>query len=199
MVMFMNNFTHWLLPVKNRIIELLDRKKQVIAAFDGRAAAGKSTAAQWLAGQLDGEVIHMDDFFLPVELRTDERLAQPGGNVHYERFAAEVLAGLECRQPFDYRVFDCSAMDYGGSVTAGEKRLTIIEGAYSLHPNFGCYYDLAVFFDIDPEEQKRRILSRNGLEKLTAFTQLWIPMEERYIAAFDVMNRCNMVIKGDIL
>ena len=32
----------------------------------------------------------MDDFFLPMELRTAERLEEPGGNVHYERFSAEV-------------------------------------------------------------------------------------------------------------
>jgi len=199
MVMFMNNFNHWLLPVKNRISGLLSSKERVVVALDGRSAAGKSTAASLLARELDGEIIHMDDFFLPAELRTDERLARPGGNVHYERFAAEVLAGLESGQPFDYRVFDCSVMDYGGTVTAGGRRLTIVEGAYSLHPNFGSYYDLAVFFDIDPEEQKRRILSRNGAEKLAAFTQRWIPMEERYIAVFDVMSRCDPVIKGDII
>ena len=199
MVMFMNNFTHWLLPVKDRILELLDSRERVIVSFDGRSAAGKSTAAELLAAELDGEVIHMDDFFLPPDLRTDERLAQAGGNVHYERFAAEVLAGLESGEPFDFRVFDCSVMDYGSSLTAGLKPLTIIEGAYSMHPCFGHYFDLAVFFDIDPEEQKRRILNRNGAEKLNAFTQRWIPMEERYIAAFGIMNRCSMVIKGDIL
>ena len=199
MVMFMNNFNHWLLPVKNRISGLLSSKERVVVAFDGRSAAGKSTAASLLARELDGEVIHMDDFFLPAELRTDERLAQPGGNVHYERFAAEVLAGLESGQPFDYRVFDCSAMDYGGTVTAGDSRLTIVEGAYSLHPSFGNYYDLAFFFDIDPEEQKNRIFRRNGPEKLVAFTQHWIPMEERYISAFDIDNRCDMVIKGELV
>jgi len=47
--------------------------------------------------------------------------------------------------------------------------------------------------------QKKRILSRNGAEKLTAFAQHWVPMEERYIAAFDVIDRCDTVIKGDSL
>ena len=197
MVMFMNNFPHWLLPVKNRIIELLNGSERAVIAFDGRSAAGKSTAAHLLAGELDGEVIHMDDFFLPPQLRTDERLAQPGGNVHYERFAQEVLRGLESGRAFDYRVFDCSVMNYGGKNSAGGKRLLIIEGAYSLHPSFGSYYDFSVFFDIDREEQKRRILNRNGTEKLVTFTERWLPMEERYIAAFDVMNRCDMVIKGE--
>ena len=61
-----------------------------IIAIDGRAASGKSTLAQQLGELLDADVIHMDDFFLPPSLRTKERLSEPGGNVHYERFAEEV-------------------------------------------------------------------------------------------------------------
>jgi len=199
MVMFMVYFTDSLLPLKNRLTQLLQSKNRVVAAFDGRSAAGKSSAAEWLAVQLGGEVIHMDDFFLPLELRTLERLAEPGGNVHRERFETEVLQGLVSGEVFRYRRFDCSVMDYGESVSAGDKRLIIIEGAYSLHPSFGNYYDLAVFFDIEPDEQKKRILKRNGPEKLVAFTQRWIPMEERYISAFDIENRCDMVIKGGLV
>ncbi|MBE6760366.1 MAG: hypothetical protein E7554_09850, partial [Ruminococcaceae bacterium] len=66
--MFMNNFNHWLLPVKNRISGLLSGRERVVVALDGRSAAGKSTAASLLARELDGEIIHMDDFFLPAEL-----------------------------------------------------------------------------------------------------------------------------------
>ncbi len=173
---------------------MLGEKERVIAAMDGRSASGKTTAAEWLASQLDGEVIHMDDFFLPPELRVPERRAEPGGNVHYERFAQEVLKGLDSGGTFRYRRFDCSAMAYGETKGAGVKRLTIIEGAYSLHPCFGNYFDLAVFFHVEPEEQKRRIHARNGSEKLNDFTNLWIPMEERYIAACDVESRCDMTV-----
>jgi len=194
MVMFMIYFHDKLISVRNALASLMESKDHVIAALDGRSAAGKSTSAQWIARELDGEVIHMDDFFLPMELRSEERLSQPGGNVHYERFADEVLSGLKRGEPFDYRVFDCSVMGYGSVMTAGRKHLTIVEGAYSLHPAFERYYDLAIFFDIDPEEQKARILARNGREKLNDFTQKWIPMEERYIAAFDIENLCDMTV-----
>lgn len=194
MVMYMYYFTDQLLPVRAALRELLKSEKQVVAAFDGRSASGKTTAAEWLAQQLGGEVIHMDDFFLPVELRTAERLAQPGGNVHYERFADEVIAGLERGGGFQYRRFDCSIKDYNGTIDAGEKRLIIVEGAYSLHPVYGHYYDLAVFFHIDPEEQKRRILARNGTVMLDGFTQRWIPMEEKYIAAYDIESRCDITV-----
>ena len=39
-----------------------------IIAIDGRCAAGKTTLAARLAKELGGDVIHMDDFFLPPAL-----------------------------------------------------------------------------------------------------------------------------------
>lgn len=195
--MFMYYFTDSLLPVRDALRKLMKNNERVIAAFDGRAASGKTTAAEWLAVQLDGEVIHMDDFFLPSELRTSDRLAQPGGNIHYERFAVEVMPGLKHGESFEYRRFDCSIMGYNGASTAGSKRLIIVEGAYSLHPNFGHYYDLAVFFHVDPDEQKRRIKARNGDVMLNDFTGRWIPMEERYIAEYEIESRCDLTVGRD--
>ena len=80
-----------------RIIEAYQKVKPAgcgVIAMDGRAAAGKTTLAEELAVTLGGAVVHMDDFFLPGELRTPERLAAPGGNVHAERFVEEVLPYL---------------------------------------------------------------------------------------------------------
>ena len=79
-----------------------------IIAIDGRCAAGKTTLAARLAKELGGDVIHMDDFFLPPALRTQERRSEPGGNVHYERFLTEVIPNLASGRPFSYRRFDCS-------------------------------------------------------------------------------------------
>ena len=68
--------------LKEHICTLLQEKGgRAVIAIDGMAASGKSTLAARLAEELDGCVIHMDDFFLPPELRTQERLSSPGGNV----------------------------------------------------------------------------------------------------------------------
>ena len=70
-----------LMPILERIAGRQDAKPVYIIALDGRAASGKTTMARQLAELLDAEIIHMDDFFLPMELRTEQRLATPGGNV----------------------------------------------------------------------------------------------------------------------
>ena len=78
--------------IKELISRLLNNKENAIAVgIDGRCASGKTKLSERLKEEFIASVIHMDDFFLPRELRTKERLSSPGGNVHYERFETEVL------------------------------------------------------------------------------------------------------------
>ncbi|MBP5182822.1 MAG: uridine kinase, partial [Lentisphaeria bacterium] len=126
--------------------------------------------------------------------RTPERYREPGGNVHYERFAREVLPHLKRPGKFTYRTFDCSTRGYGKHAEVKDSRWRIVEGAYSLHPKFGNYADLKVFYDISPEEQKRRIIRRNGKERYKMFKNRWIPLEENYISSCNVMRRADLVI-----
>ncbi len=166
-----------------RLLPILERMGRV-TTIDGRAAAGKTTLAKELAAVTGASVIHMDDFFLPMELRTSERLNEAGGNIHYERFETEVLPFLRENAPFTYRRFDCSRMALGDTRTV-EKGMRIVEGSYSHHPRFGDYADLTVFCDVDPQEQMRRIRRRNP-DLAERFEKEWIPMEETYIACYGI-------------
>ncbi len=165
-----------------------------IIAIDGRAASGKTTVAGQLAKILKAGVVHMDDFFLPQDLRTAKRLAEAGGNVHYERFKAEVLPDLRKESGFAYRRFDCSKMAPGEMRQIAATRWRIVEGAYSLHPEFGNYADLKIFFDITPAEQMKRIRKRNGEEKAKIFASRWIPLEENYIKQTGVKKRADIIL-----
>ena len=184
------------LPVLLRAAALPDNGGVRVIAIDGRAASGKTTLARQRARVLDADVVHMDDFFLPPELRTPGRYAEPGGNVHYERFAREVLPRLKDAAPFAYRVFDCSTMAYGGRAEIRSGKWRIVEGAYALHPKFGDYADLKVFYDIAPEEQMRRIERRNGERGARMFRERWIPLEELYIEKCAPRDRAELVIGG---
>ena len=184
-----------LLPILKKAAEREDEKPFVIA-IDGRAASGKTTMTQQLKTILQAEVVQMDDFFLPLELRTAERFAQPGGNVHYERFAAEVLPYLSEKTPFSYRIFDCSKMDFGGERLVEAAKYRIVEGSYSCHPVFGRYADLTVFSDIDPEIQLERIRKRNGDAMAEMFQKRWIPLEEAYFAACAIREKADLCLSA---
>lgn len=180
------------------VLSYLERQgggdKPLVIALDGRCASGKTTAAQVLAQKLQASVIHMDDFFLPVELRTEERLSVPGGNVHYERFREEVLGRLSGRGDFAYRSFDCSKMELGEERLVKGADLYIVEGAYSTHPALGNYMQLKIFSDVDREVQLQRIRERGGEGALKAFKERWIPLEEAYFAAYRIRETSDIVI-----
>ncbi len=166
----------------------------VSLAIDGRCGSGKTTLAALLERLYPARVVHMDDFFLPPTLRTPQRLAQPGGNVHYERFMAEVAAGVRSGGAIAHRVFDCSRGDYGPEKGLPAAPLTVVEGVYCMHPEMEPLYDVTAFLDIAPDEQRRRIACRNGEQGLRVFEQKWIPMEENYFSSLRVRERCGICL-----
>jgi uridine kinase len=134
----------------------------------------------------------MDDFFLQTHQRTSERFAQPGGNVDYERFREEVLLPLTTRKPFSYRPFCCANMSLSSPVQVIPKQLSVIEGAYSMHPTLSGFYDFSVFLKIDERLQAERILKRNGEQMYKRFRDEWIPLEKGYFEHFHIENQCNL-------
>lgn len=174
--------------------QLMERPDVRVIAIDGRAASGKTTKAALLSAALDAPVIHMDDFFLPPALRTSKRLEQPGGNVHYERFAEEVLPGLASGEDFTYRVFDCSRKDFHGLREIPAAPIRIVEGSYCLHPELGDYADLRVFSTVDYVIQLLNILHRDGKKMEKMFRTRWIPMEEKYFAHFAIREKADIVL-----
>lgn len=184
------------LPLFQHIDALLRTQNSVRVAIDGRCASGKSTLGELLAKTYDANLFHMDDFFLPPERKTPQRLAQPGGNVDYERFQAEI--GVHGNhESFTYQPYRCHLGMLDAPVSVQPRRVFVVEGAYSLHPALRAGYDLRVFVSISPELQSRRILKRNGEAMHHRFMTEWIPLEERYFAAERVCDLCDLCFNAE--
>lgn len=160
--------------------------KPIIIAIDGRCASGKTTLAKAISEQIDCNVIHMDDFFLRPEQRTANRLATPGENIDHERFLEEVLIPLSKGLPVTYHPFDCHKMGFGEEILLSPKKINIVEGSYSYHPSLRDYYAYTFFLTISLEEQMKRIIDREGVEKAKIFKEKWIPLEEEYFKTLAV-------------
>lgn len=188
----MNTYTDLI----KRIQDLLDQKKQVPVSIDGPCGSGKSTLAEFLRGQFHGSaVIHADDFFLQPFQRTPQRMDEPGGNMDRERLQLEVLECLQKDQPFFYQRYDCQS----GIMTPAEvqpSQLYIIEGAYSQHPDLSKYYDLKIFLEVDEQTQLQRLRQRVPAEKMDAFLQKWIPLEQHYFSAFNIKENSDFVLSA---
>lgn len=175
------------------IDQLLSKRSQVIMAIDGPCTAGKTTLSKILKEKYACTIIPMDQFFLRPEQRAPERLAQPGGNVDYERFYREVLQPLQDGTPFSYRPFSCSTQSLTASVSVIPGQLTVIEGTYSCHPYFQNPYDLRIFLTIDPDIQRTRIGQREQWKQERFFRE-WIPLEQRYFDHFSIRDNCDLIL-----
>ena len=177
--------------IRLHIQTLCKEKEQVLIAIDGRCGAGKTTLADRLQQTIECNVIHMDDFFLPKERKTPERLRIPGGNIDSERFFSEVYEHLhdDC---IVYNVFDCGLQKLSQRISLKRKSLLIVEGVYSLLPIFRDKYDIKIFADTNSLSQKERILRKGGTTLYERYVSEWLPLEEIYFRVLNPSSICDI-------
>jgi uridine kinase len=181
----------------SKIESLVKINNHVIVAIDGNSGSGKTTLASALSDKFDCNIFHMDDFFLRPELKTPDRLQEIGGNVDYERFYREVICGINEDVDFEYQMYDCKLMKLTEFVHVIPKKLSIVEGVYSMHPTLIDNYHMKIFMAIDSEEQKRRIYERNGPFMYDKFIKEWIPKEKRYFDQMNIREKCDLIIDNN--
>jgi len=172
------------------------RKEKLLIAIDGRCGSGKSTFGEILSDKLNGNLFHMDDFYLTKEQRTQERLKECGGNIDFNRFKEFVLERIMRDQSFTYPIYDCQLKEFSQSETVEPKCINIIEGSYCMHPALEDIYDIKIFLTTEYEKQLKRISKRNGEKAIQMFIQMWIPFEERYFKEFSVSDKSDFIIES---
>jgi len=176
----------------------IDRaEKPVTFALEGGSASGKTTFAELFAKVYDGNVFHMDDFFLQPHQRKPERYATPGENVDWERFRETVLLPLFRGEAVAYQRFDCHSLTLLEPVMMRPKAVNLVEGVYSLHPALRGFYDFSAFLDIAPEAQRKRVECRNDAATAARYFSTWIPLENRYFEEMKIRERADLVIPVD--
>ena len=181
------------LTLSSTIQRLLSGSESVILAIDGRCASGKTTLATKLQDEFQCNVIHMDDFYLPIHLREPGWENTPGKNIDFDRLK-EIIKTIPFKKQYQICPYICAAGCYGKPIHYKQNRLTVVEGSYSCHPVLKEYYHYCVFMDISKEHQKNRLLIRNGEEGYTRFNNLWIPLEEQYFKNHSVKEQCDITI-----
>ena len=194
------NMDHGIPLWAGSLVQALTRRlssgERVLLAIDGGSASGKTTLAASLHAHFpDSRVFHMDDFFLRPEQRSEARYLEPGGNVDRERFLNEVLLPASRGEAVTFRRFDCKTFSLEPAVSVKYRPLTIVEGAYSLHPALRGYYGLRVFLKIAPDLQRKRIEERNTPAQQSMFFERWIPLEQRYFEHCSPEGCCDLVLE----
>lgn len=185
-----------LLPLLSAIDRHRRTHPQTLVALDGPCATGKTTLGGFLSRLYHCPLFHMDDFYLPPERKTAQRLAQPGGNVDAERFFMEVLSPLSQGKVVRYRPYRCHPGTLGDEVVVSPASLAVVEGVYALRPDLRSYYHIKCFLEAPWSTRRTRLLNRNGAEGLDRFEKLWIPLEDAYFRAFPIRQECDVVLNN---
>ena len=181
------------IPLFAAIDRLVRKKERIWIAIDGMCASGKTTLGALLKEVYNCNVISADSFFLRPEQRSEQRLKEPGGNIDYERFYEQVA---QCEgSHVKYGVYDCRRQGIFKQIELKANKINVVEGAYCQNPKLGMSYDLRIFMRVNAEEQKKRILNRNGKEMLQIFLDKWIPMEHKYFYQMNIEEGCHMVFE----
>ena len=178
------------------IVNNASKSTPTVIAIDGRSASGKTTFANEISRSTGVSVIHTDDFCRPRDKNGNLDISEFDGNFDISRFYNEVVLGIKSGLDFEIGIFNCQK----GCVTEKQKLKSsscyIIEGAFSHNPNLGDYANVKLFFDIDKDVQKERILKRNGAVMLEKYMSVWIPAEERYIKHYGIKEKSDYIINN---
>jgi len=181
-------------PALRAVWNIARSGEPALVSIDGNCGSGKTTLASLIAELMPCNVLHMDDYYLPVMARPVDWNTKPGGNIDYDRFRQEVLEPVRRGEPIICRAFDCGSQTLQPAQTLPEHPLTIIEGSYSQHPDLRDGYALTIFVSCEKNEQLHRLTAREG-SYVETFLQRWIPMEERYHKACAVKEHAMVVVE----
>lgn len=177
----------------------LSAGEPLLLSIDGQCGSGKSRLAAVLERLFDCEVFHMDDYYLPADRRAEDWMDTPAGNMDLARVEQEVLRPFAAGEPLIRRRYDCQSGVLGAPETLAPAAFVVLEGSYSQHPALAAYAGLKLFLTCPEEERRRRLMAREG-GYFPTFERLWMPLEERYHAAFGLPAADTLVLDtGSIL
>jgi uridine kinase len=169
----------------------------LLVAIDGHSAAGKTTLARALQASGEATIVHIDDFYRPLEPSYRETLDAADGCAEYydwQRLEDQVLQPLRAGRTARFRKYDWSSNQLVEWAEVGPFRLTIVEGCYSARPELRAYYDFIVLVVSAPGERQRRQKQRNDASQ--AWLDRWDAAERYYLEHLRPNLYADLVVPG---
>ena len=179
-------------PVLKVLIPQMINDTSVIISVDGCCGSGKTAMAHTLYKIFSCNIIHMDDYYLPFNMRQENWEQAVAGNMDLNRILKEVLLPACQRENIISRPYNVHSDSFGKEELLLPHKLTVVEGSYSQHPLLASSYTLKIFLTCSREVQIKRLKQREG-SNCVSFENRWIPMEENYF------KRCNILEQSDLV
>jgi para-aminobenzoate synthetase len=181
------------------IHELAWTTSPVVVALDGRSGIGKSTVAEWMAGQLEGIRVDQDDFYAGGELHDWQRLTprdKADRVIDWRRVRDEVLLPLRQGRAASWHPFDWDTMTglSPETISAPPSRVVILDGAYSARPELAGLIDLSILVTLDDAVRRERLRQREGEDLVSGWHAVWDEAEDWYFGTIRPPEAFDLVI-----
>lgn len=171
-------------PVLDRIACLEPRRPFLLVGIGGHGGAGKTTLARAVAEATGAQVVGTDEFW-------------DGTGFDLTRLRHEVLDVLLDGRTARFRSWDWSGRRLRPGTRAVEPcGVIVLEGVCALHRLFRDDEDLRVWVDAPRDVRLARGLARDGEGSRATWLDVWLPAEERYVAADDPVSAAHLVVDG---
>jgi uridine kinase len=166
--------------VQTRIAELRAVRELVLVGIGGHGAAGKTTLARSIP---DAVVVGTDEFW-------------NGREFELSRLRREVLDRLVAGEPAEFASFDWVAQERRGRRTVLPTGVVVVEGVCALHRMFRDDYQLRIWVDAPRDVRLARGIARDGESARATWEEIWMPLEDRYVAADDPVAAADLIVDG---
>lgn len=175
------------------IINDLKDLDSFVLCIDGYAGSGKTTLANKLAIKLNATLIHVDDFYIPIDKRPIDWFEKPGGNINFDRLTKEVFNPYLKKEELKHNEFKPYIQELQCFDNYPYNSKLIIEGSYSMHPEIRNFSTHTVFLKCDSSSQQRRLKLREK-DNFENFKNIWIVKELNYHKIFEIEKSADYVI-----
>jgi uridine kinase len=167
-------------PVLERITVLARQRAFVLVGIGGHGGAGKTTLARMVPG---AAIVSTDEFW-------------DGTRFDLARLRREVLDALVHGRPATFASFDWIAGEARGERAIEPAGVVIVEGVCALHTMFRDDYQVRVWVEAPRDVRLARGVERDGEEARATWENVWMPMEDAYVASDDPISAADLIVDG---
>ena len=160
----------------------------LLMGIGGHGGAGKSTLARAIARALaDGgpavQIVATDSFW-------------SGTQFDLSRLRHQVLDVLLTGVCATYEEWDWSAAQMAGPRIIEPTGVVIVEGVCALHQMFRDDLDVRIWVDAPYDDRLARGVARDGEDKRSTWTDIWMPSEDSYVARDNPQACAHLIVDG---
>lgn len=172
----------------------------LLVGIDGCGAAGKTTLAHHIqALAKDVTVVHMDDFFLPSEVRKHVPQEEIGGHFDWKRVQEQVLGRLHRGEPGKHQQYDWNLDCLTGWHDVPAQGVVVVEGLYSTRRELAHFYDFKIWLDTPRSIRLRRRGERDGQMARDSWVEHWMKGEDDYVKHHRPNAFADLILDGSKL